>query len=233
MFSPSLYRGFSARVARAVLGAALALVIAPAALRAQLAVNPAYPDTPHAEASVVDSITRVRVAALEARCKSKNITVELRCLTREYRMSGDTLRRLEARLAALRGGTPRPVPTVIASMSSTRPTTPRLADAPRGWRSNAGMLLVGLGGVAGWFDRDIGGYAEPWSARSTWTGQDKQAHGGMGFGLGATVGARWTCAAGAAFELVQGARGYASVPDGVVTCASAIAGAGLRRLLAR
>src|SRR5690348_2647112 len=83
-------------------GAALCIVassLAPTVLRAQLAVDPAYPDTPHAERAVVDSIARLRVAALQMRCASRNSMVELRCLAREYRMSGDTLRRLEARFA--------------------------------------------------------------------------------------------------------------------------------------
>jgi hypothetical protein len=212
---------------------------APTVLRAQLAVDPAYPDTPHAERAVVDSIARLRVAALQARCASRNSVVELRCLAREYRMSGDTLRRLEARFAALMGATPRPVPTVIARMSSRRPADRHTigsrdadlgATSGRSWR---GPGLVAAGGAAALLDPDRGGYAERWSARSTWTGQDKQAHGGIGFGLGATFGARWTCATATAFELVQGARGYSSVPDAMVTCASAFAGSGVRRLLDR
>lgn len=107
------------------------------------------------------------------------------------------------------------------------------APAPRGasaFSASRTALVVGAAFGAGLLDQDRGGYREPWGARATWAAQDKQAHSGVGFGLGALAGARAGCLAGAAFEVAQSLGGKGSIPDALVTCAGAVSGALLRKV---
>lgn len=115
-------------------------------------------------------------------------------------------------------------PHVTASATTLAPTPSGVLR----YGASRYALLVGVvaGGIV---DRDRGGYREPWAARATWTGADKQAHAGLGFGIGTLYGARWGCGAGIGFELVQSIGGKGSVPDALVTCASAGVGALARR----
>lgn len=164
-----------------------------------------------------------------ARCAfSRTAAKEIACLEAIRDSLDLRLVALERRFAeARRDSAAIPGGWRLTTASTTSPA-PSVLTASR-IRAARRVLVVGAV-VAGRVDRDAGGYPEPWNARATWTGQDKQAHAGLGFGLGAVFGARATCAAGAGFELAQSIGGKGSVPDALVTCAGGMVGALARKV---